>query len=282
MPSSFFTLFSCLRVSDFDVISSGMVTVTNHYTRVYFIFWYFVGVFLMLNIVKSYFICVFQTRKSKSKKNDVDEVLHKGVDSNPDENKSLTEEELIENEVEELEHQNLKSEFIIDLCAIAKEPEYISLESFSGPVDFEKKLSGCVGVNVLNPIVSGESPCGDERSDSMNSNEDIPRPVQVETPKYSRPWEDPLVKTKRKSRAAFSYFVNLKFERSMDPRVRLVMLRRLKYLSDLSRSSLGREYMKEDTEGLELGKDPDNENHSELKKSASCGSFEIEEPETKD
>ena len=69
LPSSFYTLFSCLRVSDFDVITSGVVTVTSKWSRFFFIVWYIVGVLLLFNIVKSYFIAVFQHRKKTTAKN---------------------------------------------------------------------------------------------------------------------------------------------------------------------------------------------------------------------
>lgn len=56
MPSAFVTLFCCLHVSDFDVITSGFVAVTSTWARVYFTAWYVIGVLLLLNIVKSYFL----------------------------------------------------------------------------------------------------------------------------------------------------------------------------------------------------------------------------------
>jgi Ca2+-binding EF-hand superfamily protein/membrane protein implicated in regulation of membrane protease activity len=56
MPSAFVTLFCCLHVSDFDVITSGFVAVTSPWARLYFAAWYVVGVLLLLNIVKSYFL----------------------------------------------------------------------------------------------------------------------------------------------------------------------------------------------------------------------------------
>ena len=62
MPTSFYTLFSCLRVSDFDTITSGFVITSSTWARWYFVVWYIVGYMLLFNIVRSYFICVFQTR----------------------------------------------------------------------------------------------------------------------------------------------------------------------------------------------------------------------------
>eukprot|EP01035_Chromulina_nebulosa_P020606 gene20606-26717_t len=58
-PSGFVTLFSCLHVSDFDVIASGFVAVTSTYSRIYFTIWYVVGVLLLLNIIKSFFLAGF-------------------------------------------------------------------------------------------------------------------------------------------------------------------------------------------------------------------------------
>lgn len=59
MPSALVTLFCCLHVSDFDVITAGFVVVTNKFARVYFVAWYVVGVLLLLNIIKSFFLTEF-------------------------------------------------------------------------------------------------------------------------------------------------------------------------------------------------------------------------------
>jgi hypothetical protein len=56
MPNAFVTLFCCLHVSDFDVITSGFVAITSTYARIFFTAWYVIGVLLLLNIVKSYFL----------------------------------------------------------------------------------------------------------------------------------------------------------------------------------------------------------------------------------
>lgn len=61
MLSGFVTMFSCLHVSDFDVITSGFVAVTSPWARLYFTCWYVLGVLLMLNIVKSFFLSEFLT-----------------------------------------------------------------------------------------------------------------------------------------------------------------------------------------------------------------------------
>jgi Na+-transporting methylmalonyl-CoA/oxaloacetate decarboxylase gamma subunit len=58
--SAALTLFCCLKVSDFDVITSGFATAVNDYgSRVYFATWYVFGVLLLLNVVKSYFLGEF-------------------------------------------------------------------------------------------------------------------------------------------------------------------------------------------------------------------------------
>ena len=57
--SSIITVFACLHVSDFDVITEGMVVTSNSTARIYFALWYIVGVLLMLNILKSFFLDEF-------------------------------------------------------------------------------------------------------------------------------------------------------------------------------------------------------------------------------
>lgn len=59
IPSSIVTLFSCLMVSDFDIIASGFVAATSKNARFFFLAWYIIGVLLMLNIVKSFFLSQF-------------------------------------------------------------------------------------------------------------------------------------------------------------------------------------------------------------------------------
>ena len=54
--NAFITLFCLIHVSDFDVIASGFVAVTNTYARIYFVAWYLIGVVLILNIIKSFFL----------------------------------------------------------------------------------------------------------------------------------------------------------------------------------------------------------------------------------
>ena len=53
------TLFSCLHVSDFDTIATGFTATTNESAKVYFTAWYVVGVLLMRNILKSFFLGEF-------------------------------------------------------------------------------------------------------------------------------------------------------------------------------------------------------------------------------
>ena len=57
--SACMTLFACLHVSDFDVIATGFTTTTSNWSRLYFTLWYVVGVLLMLNVVKSFFLGEF-------------------------------------------------------------------------------------------------------------------------------------------------------------------------------------------------------------------------------
>ena len=53
---AFITLFCLIHISDFDVIASGFVSVTNSYARIYFALWYLIGVVLILNVIKSFFL----------------------------------------------------------------------------------------------------------------------------------------------------------------------------------------------------------------------------------
>lgn len=58
--SACITLFCCLKVSDFDVIASGFTsTVSVSGARFYFAAWYIIGVLLLLNVVKSFFLGEF-------------------------------------------------------------------------------------------------------------------------------------------------------------------------------------------------------------------------------
>jgi hypothetical protein len=57
--SACITLFCCLHVSDFDIIASGFTATTSEDAKVYFALWYVVGVLLMLNILKSFFLGEF-------------------------------------------------------------------------------------------------------------------------------------------------------------------------------------------------------------------------------
>lgn len=59
LMSGCITLFTCLHVSDFDVITNGMTTATDDWSRLYFTAWYVIGVLLMLNIVKAFFLSEF-------------------------------------------------------------------------------------------------------------------------------------------------------------------------------------------------------------------------------
>jgi len=75
MPSAFFTLFCCLRVSDWDVVAQGVVTMTGKMisTRIFFSMWYLLGVVLMLNILKSYFVIVFRSKPQEKPEEPRDE-----------------------------------------------------------------------------------------------------------------------------------------------------------------------------------------------------------------
>jgi Ca2+-binding EF-hand superfamily protein/membrane protein implicated in regulation of membrane protease activity len=57
--SACITLFACLQVSDFDTVASGFTATSGGHAKVYFALWYVVGVLLMLNILKSFFLGEF-------------------------------------------------------------------------------------------------------------------------------------------------------------------------------------------------------------------------------
>lgn len=59
MMSSLSTLFICLHVSDFDVVTTGFTTTTSDWSRLYFAFWYIIGVLFLLNVLKSFFLGEF-------------------------------------------------------------------------------------------------------------------------------------------------------------------------------------------------------------------------------
>ena len=89
MVFSFSTLFCCLRVSDFDVIAEGFEIVTNDRgTRFYFLFWYTMGTLLFFNILKSYFISVFEPGDEKSKSSKRRPAERDGVGSNEEDDEN--------------------------------------------------------------------------------------------------------------------------------------------------------------------------------------------------
>jgi hypothetical protein len=64
---AFLTLFCCLHVSDFDVVTSGFTSTTSNNSRLFFALWYAIGVLLMLNIVKSFFLGDFMSLLSSER-----------------------------------------------------------------------------------------------------------------------------------------------------------------------------------------------------------------------
>lgn len=59
LPSSLVTLFCCLHVSDFDVITEAFNLLAGWPARLFFAVWYTCGVLLLLNMVKSFFLSEF-------------------------------------------------------------------------------------------------------------------------------------------------------------------------------------------------------------------------------
>ena len=137
MPSAFTTLFCCLRISDFDVVANGMVTVSTPWARLYFVFYYILGVLLFLNILQSYFVVVFRPKndedgddKKDSKEDGSDAGSNADSDSDvEEETDTLYDPEYIDNvrallksdisALPELEEINQKG-FVIDVAHLAK------------------------------------------------------------------------------------------------------------------------------------------------------------------
>jgi hypothetical protein len=68
--SAFVTLMCALHVSDFDVLATAFAALTNEWAKLYFVAWYVIGVLLLLNVVKSFFLSeflVFALGNSQSK-----------------------------------------------------------------------------------------------------------------------------------------------------------------------------------------------------------------------
>jgi hypothetical protein len=58
--SAVLLLGCCLHVSDFDVIAAGFTSTTNsNAAKLYFLSWYIIGVLLLLNVIKAFFLSEF-------------------------------------------------------------------------------------------------------------------------------------------------------------------------------------------------------------------------------
>jgi len=244
LPTSFYTLFSCLRVSDFDTITSGMVTVTSAYARLYFIIWYLFGSLLLFNIVKSYFISVFQHRKKDSEKHNIkDDVVKEKVKDVGDPQVLLNQRatsqkdtdfiyDEVEQELSELDLLNIDKEFIIDLRSLAATPQYIS----AGFKEDHFRQSPEEVKGTMTPLHELER---DTQASASAASAASAAPIASKsTIENKPPWE--LAPSSTESLVQYAFTARLEFVREMDPRVRLSMLKRLKYLSDISRTRLGR------------------------------------------
>lgn len=160
MVSAFSTLFCALRVSDFDVITEGFVIVTgSKATRIYFALWYIFGVLLFFNVLKSYFISVFQPKESKSRSKNNDDLAQESalspdtVQSEKRRNSLMMEEipdlsdksqgsdaaggeegdgetlSATDISIEELEARNLNGEILIDYYDVITNPTYVDGKS---------------------------------------------------------------------------------------------------------------------------------------------------------
>ena len=169
MVSAFSTLFCALRISDFDVITEGFSIVTSKFARLYFVLWYIFGVLLFFNVLKSYFISVFQPREenspsksqleqrgssdsnSSSSEDQTQDHPHTGEDQIPSKGPDNQGEEGGENgeylsvhniSVEELEARNLNGEILIDYYDILTNPKYVD-----GKIELENEVYRASGVS---------------------------------------------------------------------------------------------------------------------------------------
>lgn len=83
--SASITLFCCLHVSDFDTVASGFTATTNSKAKVFFIVWYVVGVLLLLNILKSFFLgeflSLFLVPKAPKKETNIEDAACEASDT---------------------------------------------------------------------------------------------------------------------------------------------------------------------------------------------------------
>jgi hypothetical protein len=114
LTSALVTLFCCLHVSDFDVITEGFVVVTNKYARLYFLAWYIFGVLLLLNMIKSFFLTEFLPAVVATLKNQDESMnnLQHLEESSPYRNHSIDKLKSVNNPQEPLLDLNPMSESI--------------------------------------------------------------------------------------------------------------------------------------------------------------------------
>ncbi len=227
LPSSLYTLFSCLRVSDFDVITSGFVVVSSDGARLFFVLWYLVGSLLLFNIAKSYFIEVFSMRKK---------TLRSAIplQKNPEPTSHVSEasSDDAKEEFEYLEKMNVKYEFIIHLSALAKSRFYISKRS-KGTTIITQPPSTSTPTHDHDEQTGVTNPLQPENSAGYNSTES-----GIVASKQLEAWESDADSSVPKEQ--FCYTARLKFVQDMKPDMRLQILRRLNFLSDLSRQYIDR------------------------------------------
>jgi hypothetical protein len=182
-------------------------------------------VLLLFNIVKSYFISVFQQRKKTIEKiatpagEAAIDVQPSDIDPVNQQREDLPLEE-IDEELSDLDLQNIAMEFIIDLRSLAGTALYISSGGREDHVISTDKTKGVVAP--LHEEIGGNAAGS----------------VRVSVLETKPPWE--LEATPSESTVKYAFTARLEFVRDMDPRVRLAVLRRLKHLSDISRARLGR------------------------------------------
>jgi hypothetical protein len=234
MPSAFTTLFCCLRISDFDVVTNGMVMVSSVWSRLYFVLYYILGVLLFLNILQSYFVVVFRPKSDDNDNSDVkDELDGSGSNSDSDsddddeeEKDVLYDHEYVESvrailkadisALPELEEINQKG-FVIDVAHLVKLPEFINNK--------EAKSED------LDHVLGRQSDAGRQSDDDEETRKRHETEMAAEiASKYNH--DEPLM-----------YLCRLPYKSGMDEKIRFKILNRINLLSEATYHE-GRKHMK--------------------------------------
>ena len=225
MTSSFFTLFCCLRVSDWDVVAQGVVTVTDKMitSRIFFSMWYLLGVVLMLNILKSYFVIVFRSKPRASKLKMVDEF---GIELDTD----MLAAQVRQSEIESLERKQAR-EAAKELQEEAREANELASDDECDDEDAEKfdklelmNITGHFVIDLVEMI---------ERRDFVGLNEPFLAEVRKEREEELARMKANTDEKGSKSFASnrFRFNVKLPYKQGMEEKDRTLILKRMLELS---------------------------------------------------